>query len=85
MRALIRSCFALALLAPLCGCVVTTIVGAAVDVAKTAVEIPIKVGGAVVDAATSEDKDKAKKDENKKKAEPPAQPASTTASADKTS
>lgn len=47
----------------LSGCLVTGAVGLAVDVVETAVMVPIKVGGAVVDAVSSDDKEKAKEKE----------------------
>ena len=61
----------------LSGCLVTTVVGAAVDVTeaavKTAVEVPIAVGGAVVGVATGGDKDKKnEKDKPQEAAKPGA-------------
>jgi len=46
--------------AGLSGCLVTTVVGTAVDLTVEAVKVPFKVGGAVVDAVSDdEDEEKA--------------------------
>ncbi len=52
------------------GCI-STIVGAVVDTTIEVAKVPFKVGGAIVDMATSDKDDKAKKD--KKEAPKPAE------------
>lgn len=47
------------------GCIVSTIVGTAVDVGVEVVKIPFKVGGAIVDGVSGGDKEE-KKDEKQK-------------------
>jgi len=52
----------LAVLLSLSGCI-TTVVGAAVDVTTAVVKLPFQVGGAVIDAVSSDDEEEAEPEE----------------------
>ncbi|PJA32447.1 MAG: hypothetical protein CO187_03920 [Zetaproteobacteria bacterium CG_4_9_14_3_um_filter_53_7] len=52
----------LAVLLSLSGCI-TTVGGAAVDVTTAVVKLPFQVGGAVVDAVSSDDEEEAEPEE----------------------
>ena len=66
VASVIRLLIAMTLLA-LTGCA-STVIGTATDAAIAVAKVPFKVGGAVVDVVTHDDKDKKQdKDEDKKK------------------
>jgi hypothetical protein len=61
MKKMLLVLIALSALLSLQGCV-STIVGAVVDTTIEVAKVPFKVGGAIVDMATSDKDDKAKKE-----------------------
>ncbi|HSW12784.1 MAG TPA: NF038104 family lipoprotein [Solimonas sp.] len=75
-KTLLRGVLAMTMACGLSGCLVTTVVGAAVDLTVEVVKVPFKVGGAVVDAVSDdEEEEKQEKAEAAEKEKAQAEPA----------